>query len=215
MNSQQKSSDIILFQSIHIAKSSKSLADELRSARVEAPVGSFRFFIPRDDLQCVVNPAAIHKEFMNFQLQTGRFTKADLENLVNRRAPKLFTLLVLLGKPALIEDFLAEGIDDSHLPFQKLPNGKDRNHFRLQSNSRHLIRSVACWNHRDVEEFSRNQWMFLAPVFEDRGIPHYELNDNCVLPFINHREGREVHYGGFSSVWAAQIHPAHYNWESV
>jgi hypothetical protein len=55
--------------------------------------------------------------------------------------------------------------------------------------------------------------MVLAPVFkkEERPdvIPHIELNDACLLPFIEDREKHDKMAGGYSEVWGVRIHPAH------
>ena len=67
------------------------------------------------------------------------------------------------------------------------------------------------WDQWLVGQFGQTQWYTQAPIFEfGDGIKHYELDDNCVLPWIEDHERRDrAAEGGFSSVWRVVIHPAH------
>jgi hypothetical protein len=68
---------------------------------------------------------------------------------------------------------------------------------------------------RKVGEFDRIQWVFQAPHFHKQPdeIPHFDLDDNCVMPFVeDHEENPKFRRaGGYSELWPVRIHPAHQN----
>lgn len=130
-------------------------------------------------------------------------------------APKLFAILVGLrpgrfGK--YITEFLKAAITDADLPFVRSDNTTKSVPFKLCSKRtpRHPIECMTTWDQARVNDFGRDQWIMLAPVFvyNDK-IEHYELDDNCVLPWIEDDERTGAVEGGYGSVWKIAIHPSH------
>lgn len=130
-----------------------------------------------------------------------------------KSAPKLFAILVCLKRGNLITDFLDEEIDDTDLPFVRSDNTARSGHFKLCSKKTpdQPIKCMTSWDQARVNDFGRDQWCMLAPIFEYTDeIEHYDLEDNCVLPWVEDEErSDQAIEGGFGSVWKIAIHPAH------
>ena len=69
------------------------------------------------------------------------------------------------------------------------------------------------WERTHVENLGIYQWSMLTPCFEKSlDVNHYDLEDNCILPFVKDEERSEKNNeGGFSFVWEIEIHPAHHD----
>jgi hypothetical protein len=72
---------------------------------------------------------------------------------------------------------------------------------------------MADWKQSEIINFDREQWYVLAHIFDNDDedqIPHYDIGNNRILPFLKDEEqGNQVKQGGFSTVWEIIIHPAH------
>jgi hypothetical protein len=188
-----------------------TLRENLCEVRIEAPQNSHRYFIPADDQKLLVTADSVSME-LEERGKSEDVARSTSENIMNS-APKLFAILVYLRHGELILDFLEEGIDDTHLPFirsDKTPRARD---YKLCSRH-HPGQPLNCmerWDRDLVDEFGRDQWCMLAPVFEYHdGIAHYDLHDNCVLPWVEDEErGDSAMVGGYGSVSKIAIHPAH------
>jgi hypothetical protein len=188
-----------------------TLREELCEVRIEGPEGSHRYFIPADDLQRLVTVDAISTELR--QRGESENTANSFSRQILNRALKLFAILVYLRRGELILDFLAEDIDDTHLPFIRSDKNPKARDYKLCS-IRHPGQPLKCmerWDRDLVDELGRDQWCMLAPVFEFHdGIEHYDLHDNCVLPWVEDGEsGDSANVGGYGSVSKIAIHPAH------
>jgi hypothetical protein len=109
---------------------------------------------------------------------------------------------VSIGKGSLVSSFLNEGITDANLPIN-IPKGSSQQKAWITP-----IKTFGSWSSRELDDFRRVQWYFLSPIFTNARTQHYELDDNCVMPFIRDTE-HEAKSGGFSDVWEVVIHPAH------
>jgi hypothetical protein len=194
--------------------SESTLRDKLCNARHEWPEGSFRYFIPVDDFNRIVTPDSILLEVE----RCAMIFKSDEERLqivqeISISAPKLFAILVILKRSRFIIEFLDEAIDDTDLPFVRYDNTSKSGHFKLCSRKTpdQPIKCMMMWDQARVNDFGRDQWCFLAPIFEYHDhINHYELDDNCVLPWVEDEErSHRAVEGGYGSVWKIAIHPAH------
>jgi hypothetical protein len=195
-------------------QSMQTLREVLCNARIEWPQGSFRYFIAVDNFNNIVTQKSISVElercgtrFPNDQVRDQTVEK------IRKSAPKLFAILVCLQRGKFITEFLDEGIDDSDLPFVRSDNTDKSGHFKLCSGKlpEHPIKCMTSWNQTHVNDFGRDQWCMLPHIFEYHDdIEHYELDDNCVLPWVEDEElsDRAIE-GGFGSVWKIAIHPAH------
>jgi serine/threonine protein kinase len=211
INRNRDSSDNLSDESL---PSESTLRDKLCNARHEWPEGSFRYFIAVDDFNQIVTREAISLEMERCRMifLNDEAREHTLEEIW-KSAPKLFAILVCLKKGKLIADFLDEAVDDTDLPFVRLDNTAKSGHFKLCSRKTpdQPVKCMMMWDQARVNDFGRDQWCFLAPIFEYHDdINHYELNDNCVLPWVEdeERSDRAIE-GGFGSVWKIAIHPAH------
>jgi serine/threonine protein kinase len=136
--------------------------------------------------------------------------RPHLPSQIARRARKLFAILTYLEKGSLITAFLDEHITDSDLPLEvPLALVGQENQGMLSKKAQAMLSKVfANRPLRDINDFCRVQWYFLAPIF-DRLHAHYELDDNVVLPFIKN-EKNFARQGGCSEVWQVKIHRAHH-----
>lgn len=207
------------------ANSGSKLQAALIDERHEWPAHQNSSFIPVDSLQRLLQVDAILDELKGYQLQY--FSATELQNLarlVSETAPKLFAILVSLGFGHFIGRFIDEGIDDEHLPFERSTEAHDPKRRLLCSKLRpdQPIKCMNDWKSHHICSFDREQWCFLAPVFdcgnakgESTRAPHYKFHKNHILPFL--RDGEledQVTVGGFSTVWEIMIHPAHHRFHS-
>jgi len=159
------------------------------------------WFIPADAIDKILTEQAIHEELDRItDLSTSDISIAS--HKIWEHARKTFGILVSIGKGRLISSFLNEGITDADLPIN-IPNGASQQKEWIAS-----IKTFGGWPSRELDDFRRVQWYFLAPIFTSARTQHYELDDNCVMPFIKDTE-HEARSGGFSDVWEVVIHPAH------
>ncbi len=179
------------------------LRSQLEAAYVTTDRGNL--FLPATELERLLSEQIVRKVMLaaNPDIQT-----LTLERLMSAMRPsvppksairRIFAILVLLGRPGDIADFLSAEVYDGNLPM-----------------SREEIRKV--WPHGAPDEFENLQWRLLAPFFgksseEPSRIYHYQLDDNVVLPFItdNSISAPQKISGGFGDVHRIRIHPNHHN----
>ncbi|KAJ4249057.1 hypothetical protein NW762_012389 [Fusarium torreyae] len=188
-------------------------------------------FLPRDKLEDILT-----EERVIYTLQhEGGFSPERQANIakeilqptisVNSAQPHLssrkeiLAILALIEKIPAIENFIAEGIYDHHLPFNYVretcpSNGERRRQVMKTSdleNQPQTIQLFSKWRHAKAESFEDQQWRIHVPVFSTvrREIltpTHYILARKAVPPFISRKE---VGRGGFSAVDKVEIHPGH------
>lgn len=173
---------------------------EQRLLDTQIPWGTHRF-IPADALNRVITQQAVHEE-LDRSTDLSASDISLISHTISESARKIFAILVCIGKVDLISSFLRESIIDADLPFN-IPKGSSQ-----QKEWVSPIEAFEGWSSRELDDFRRVQWYFLAPVFTGARPQHYELDDNCVMPFIKDTE-HEAQSGGFSDVWEVVIHPAH------
>jgi len=70
------------------------------------------------------------------------------------------------------------------------------------------------WNYRIAQCFEYYQLYMLSPFFDlasQNDVPFHELDDSCVLPFLEDFHGERRQVGHHGTVWKVRIHPAHHN----
>jgi len=195
-----------------------TLAEALGNARMESPAEQGIFWIPNNELERMITPEATKAELQRTLVYENPRDCEKTASSIVHQAKKLFAILVLLDRPAFIQTFLDEGITDEDLPLSRIETTNNV-HGSLSFNYSHIrtcsglpVNALRIWESHAIEEFLRVQWMFLAPVFNfGEEIKHYDLADNCVLPFIEDEERTNAKFGGYSHVWGVRIHPAHQN----
>jgi serine/threonine protein kinase len=196
-------------------QSERTLRHDLYDARIEWPRNKFSGFIAVEDLRRLITVDSISAELARCNADFGNHERGQkFIEKISQVAWKLFAILVYVEQSHRIIDFLDENIDDTDLPFVRSDENSTSGNFKLCSKKspRQPIKCMLLWNQRLVNEFGRDQWCMLAPIFEYTDeIEHYELDVNCVLPWIEdfERSGRAINEGGYSTVWKVAIHPAH------
>ncbi|TVY48835.1 Serine/threonine-protein kinase [Lachnellula occidentalis] len=191
--------------------SGSALCAALFKARHEWPPRMNSYFIPNDELERLLHVDAIMDELGLMPTQESH----RLAQNVSNKAPRLFAILVCLGLGELIPQFIDEGIDDGDLPFGRTDDSRRPRSWQLCSKSRpnEPIKCMAGWKQSIIVNFDREQRYVLAHIFDNKEegrIPHYDIGNNCILPFVKDEEqGNQVKQGGFSTVWEIIIHPAH------
>ncbi|KAI9162755.1 Cyclin-dependent kinase [Paramyrothecium foliicola] len=178
-----------------------SLASEiLQKLVVSAFDDGGRKFLPRGSIDKLVTKVTIAQEL---QLATLDWHTAYLDifaTWVLTQAPRLFLIVLKCGLKAetareALRCFQHYGFTDALLPVQGSPSLSDKSHFHC-----------SYWDDLTADRFTMNQWEYLAPVFEPARY-HYNLQDGCVLPFIQQDPNRKE--GAFSYVYKVVIHPEH------
>jgi hypothetical protein len=188
---------------------------ELYHKRVYWPGGIHQYFLPVNVQDKLLTGPNISGEL---QYLFRHMPKEELKSLAGRiceRARKVFAILLLRHKGASIVLLL----DNDSVTDQDLPFIKDNNSYGFKLRTGKRITAFKDWDPQDIDDFNREQWWLIAPVFNYQG-EHKEIEDDCVLPFIedssNGKGGKGGNEGpgfnnsgGYSDVWGVQIHPAH------
>jgi hypothetical protein len=198
------------------------LRHALEECQIESPSEEYKFFIPIDVLDFLLTQEAIEKELQTYSITRGRKDLTSYARDIHTKAKKIFAILLCRNKGDSIFSFIEEGIGDKDLPLGRCD---PKNAVSLGPNNRVLrlciyghpgcgLRSMSVesgWSRQDIKDFCRDQWLVQAPVFQqyqNAAIPHYELEDNVTLPFIE-EDKRQMKSGGYSRVWKVKIHAAH------
>ncbi|KAJ4385998.1 hypothetical protein N0V93_008889 [Gnomoniopsis smithogilvyi] len=128
---------------------------------------------------------------------------------------KVFTILLLIGKPNRIVHFIKYGLSDRDLPLASVPIDDTGNIFELRHRGTpETSLPSECFGEADITatgDFEGWQWATVAPYFAKgptRRVRFYYLMDRDILPWTKKFAGNWA--GGFSSVYRIQIHPAHH-----
>jgi hypothetical protein len=210
---------------------SPDLADRLQDAQIEWPPGQNSYFIPVDRLYDLVSEREVKRELRKIHPSLDELRILSYTSSICRTSRKLFALLICCKKGSYICEFLDEGITDQDLPFlrayRKADSGhytqaqefdlctKDHIHCQREIHRDCGIKPMISWTQREVRILCRDQWLVLAPLFRKTSgkIPHVDLDENTILPFIEDQELRQDSRkgGGYSHVWGVRIHSAHQN----
>ena len=195
-----------------------ALREKLLDGQIFWPPGQESCFIPVDALNSILTYEAVKEELRIIDSSKDDKQLSSYAHYIRNNAKKIFAMLLIGNKRESVFSFIDEHICDNDLPFKKagvFGNSQDPLRLCKQTNTTGCegIRSMSKWTRHEIREFCRIQWQVQAPVFQktESGIvPHYDLDDNVILPFIEDNE-REMASGGYSHVWKVRIHPAHQN----
>jgi serine/threonine protein kinase len=180
----------------------------LRAARISAPGPNDSYFIPANAFDRCLTKDTIKAEMVRLGIDTS-LPLEELADYVYKKSRKIFAILTMINKGDQIEKLLAHHPSDADLPLRMPESAEYR---------RPLLPEFAgfeSWSDRDIHSFSSTQWSFLAPFFS-RGTssaPHYELERQTILPFVEDKDLSAPRSGGFSTVYDVQIHPAHHSFD--
>ncbi|KAH6665936.1 hypothetical protein B0J14DRAFT_660071 [Halenospora varia] len=172
-------------------------------------------FLPADMLDGLVTESNIDNV-----LSEAGVMSPDIKDYIGKSARKTFATLVCIGKTSAVQDFHCAGFTDEDLPVEErsemqeghtgliwvvkscyaapatLQSPSDIKHWAMFSE----------WTAKSIREFSRDQWLFLAPVFSSTPF-EYKLHHRCPLPFPLLK--RTLTNSFFSNVYEVEVHPAH------
>jgi serine/threonine protein kinase len=187
----------------------KSLRENLLDARISKD--DYNFFIPIDAVERLICEEAIRGELSSISEIDSKWMNSV--TFIRNDYQKIFGILTIIKKCHLITTFLQEEIKDIELPIRLQHVSLDDTRLttpKLESATGRTLHAFQAWSRWETDEFRQAQWLMLAPVFKmsENDIPHLELCDNTVLPFIEDYSA-DAREGGFSSVSAVRMHPAH------
>jgi hypothetical protein len=208
--------------------------ERIQGALFEWPEYSNQFILPNPSLEALINFQSVSAELLRMP-SSDPLTRVDLHRYANaicNSNKKLFAILIFeYGDEAkwfkTMLGLIDEGITDSDLPFDRVytiesesKKPDPRRPYKLSVRSHTLctpnnhscvIKTFKTWSRRELDTFSRDQWMVLSPVFRKAPgqIPHYKLGDRTLLPFIEDRERTQLLTGGYSDVWPVRICEGH------
>lgn len=175
--------------------------------------------LPREDVKYLLKGI-----FGDEQVQTFHF-RAKAKS--RRRWPGLFrtfALLIMVDQVSAIRQFVDHGLDDSLLPIF-VPTEEEEaatGHVMARSpisradntiDNRKLQQCFASFTYPQLLHFCYFQKLVNVPFFlfpaEDFNVSFYELDPECVLPFIDVGQPKT---GAYGSVKKIIIHPAHHNY---
>lgn len=211
---------------------SMTLAERLQGAQYEWPPGQNSYFIPVDVLDELMTYQNVKEELRQMDPKMEEQCLARYANYICTSAKKIFAILLCGQNRCFIFSFVDEGISDKDLPFVRCslendcpasrPNHqfilckRDHSECKREDHRDCGIKALSSRSRDITRDFCRDQWLVQAPVFEKSStgeIPHHDLDNNVILPFIEDREAQEsqTKSGGYSHVWGVRIHSAHQN----
>ena len=136
----------------------------------------------------------------------------DIKHIIHQ-CPKLFAILSMANMQKSILKLREDNLSDKDLPLVLGKKGES-SVLRRKSKKDTPIPECDLWTRIRIINFYNYQWYFLAPVFSPLG-QHYELESDCVLPYIEDHEHDDENasdlktVGGYGQVYRVTIHPAH------
>jgi hypothetical protein len=130
----------------------------------------------------------------------------DLEALVNyvmADAKQVFLTLIFSNMVKRINTLYNKGFKD-----QDLPVFINQQYQICEPDSNTRLDCFVEWGSQDSLDFCEKQWIFLAPVFQQKKF-NYEFYDDHRLPFLPVKE-KMTSSGHFGEVKRLLLHPAHY-----
>jgi len=189
------------------------LKNQLRDKRVECPLGSQLFIVPRSAQESLITESTVKSTISSVRPYITEAKLADEAQQICQHARQLFATLAFIKKEKEICRFLDEGVTDKDLPLQRqFDTVINSLQWMLQRRAGSTIRTLESWNARTREKFSKAQRLMTSPVFQYG--EHYELDNSAVLPFvtpnIDNEKKQEFRAGGYSEVYIKCIHPSHH-----
>lgn len=126
---------------------------------------------------------------------------------------KIMAILILIKRSFRIGSIIKEGISDEDLPLKKhkkykhiAPDSLVPIRLRPKGSNDDGPECFTKWKWEDKHDFYERQW-YIAPEFEyqEGVIPHYDFEENTILPFTSRRK---LPLGGYGLVYEVEI-PSH------
>ena len=177
----------------------RELRDNIEHAAVPgcgADPARNRRFVPNLALEAVMTLGAISRALQAINASEPYQIPAQAEE-IKSKAIKIFAILLLIARQALILEFLKGDLRDAKLPLDVT-----------------CIGDVISLDAAGQRLFMEQQWYFLAPEFSPKSsLIHMVFPEETILPFTK-EEGLGDGYnqgtsGQISKIW---IHPSHQNY---
>jgi hypothetical protein len=128
---------------------------------------------------------------------------------------KIFSILVLIGRPGRIRAFVEEGVRDSDLPLVKKfkKNGVQFSLVRANAKDKRL-KCFKYWRYATLVKFAEIQEKLLAPFFSKgpRGnLRIFPIKEGETLPFTTFSQ---IKRGRDGDIFKVKIHLEHYAFEA-
>lgn len=193
------------------------LEDKIAAALVSTVDGRSSEFIPRCQLRSIMNNAIISDLLVDcLRIRRGSKLLESAVAQIHQSFYKIFAILVWIRSPSEIFRFIDDNVTDSDLPLKVSTNEEGRKVLQKRDPSKSACGFTTKWSSRKVQDFSRAQWIMIAPVFtcHDGTPSHSVLEEYQALPFMkisDRQYSADMRAGGFGSVRAVKIHPEHYD----
>ncbi|KAJ4170988.1 hypothetical protein NW754_007131 [Fusarium falciforme] len=187
------------------------LCDKIHSAMQENTEG--KQFIPADVIASLVSRDAVEAELVD-SVNDDELVKV-VDYVLNRKAIKVFLILVLSENIGAMPKIYHSGLGDEHLPLGEQATtggGKQLQSLNQNVKTSSVLNPLLSWKLSKLRTFLENQWVFMAPVFTRDKFAH-KLHPRCPLPFIPFTESDQAQngaWGGMSgSIQEIKVHKAH------
>ncbi|KAK0648737.1 kinase-like domain-containing protein [Cercophora newfieldiana] len=125
---------------------------------------------------------------------------------------KIFAVLLLIGYPAAIVDFISEGLCDADLPLSRdtdTVSGRSCLYRRTTATtSGTKVKFSENWELHEVVLFAERQWRVLAPIFSSDEEDYGHFPNPAILPFT---ALKYIKAGGHAEIYSGKIHPQHHD----
>lgn len=192
-------------------------------------------FLPNDKRDEIITFSNIKSELRRVELEPNvESIAADVWDIVtlkrdgkteNTSRRVIFTILCMVNRASVIQDFIEEQLYDYDLPFVFTNSAGDAYYQTLSGTKTPInLFKMPSWDNLGRQAFERNQGGIYPTLFTlsyppESIVREYRLKDGVVLPFLEDQvhdavEGVSyesyIRFGGFSVVRRVQIHDAHY-----
>jgi hypothetical protein len=197
-----------------------SLRDKIKDALVLRHDHT-QYFLPEGVLEGLLSERAVTGVLEPYKSKL-QIDIPELTHFVQKKAKKMFAILVYIQKAILIQDFYKNKLTDESLPLQyQSGNNEHTSEYNTRARNR-ILQSLSeglkgldidrdtfrprKWSEITTEDFCNiHQWTFLAPVFKE-GKFRYQFHEHIRMPFLKKGGKRE---SNFSVVQERVVHRHH------
>lgn len=152
--------------------------ESLRQRNIE-----FRYFVPSQELYTTLDEASVQEVIKGCDIEP--YNRKEYVETILRGGRKVFAILVLMGLPHLIEEFIKKDQLQHDQLDNRLPYSETDLELRIPDTA---------------QRFFEMQWELLAPLFSTLKT-HRVLDDHSILPFTNETYIASGGFGEVHEVW--------------
>ncbi|KAF3025515.1 hypothetical protein E8E14_008418 [Neopestalotiopsis sp. 37M] len=186
-------------------------------------------FIPHNKLCTILNDCNVFCLLKHtFPLDVGTRIRDRAAEICSReyRSSRrmILAILVIVGQPSYIDDFISHKIYDIDLPLRTSKERTSGQQHQIRKNLFHKKQDehdsephavFEHWSPKDMMDFLQWQYLVLSPFLKMKNdrVCFYKIEGKIILPFIECHEPKETQVGGHGAVWKVKFHPAHHDFE--